>query len=211
MMPALRTWSAALACCALLVTTVSGQSRVAKPAPAPAAAHAGAGAARAAEASADYIIGPSDVLNIVFWREKELSSEVLVRPDGKISMPLLNDVMAAGLTPEQLRRTLADAAKRYIEDPVVTVVVKQINNNRVFVMGQVRNPGPFVLTGPTTVLQALAMAGGFTDFADRGHVLVTRVENGAQSTFTFNYDTVVRKGDLSGNLLLKAGDTIVVP
>ncbi len=173
--------------------------------------HAGAGAARAAEASADYIIGPSDVLNIVFWREKELSSEVLVRPDGKISMPLLNDVMAAGLTPEQLRRILADTAKRYIEDPVVTVVVKQINNNRVFVMGQVRNPGPFVLTGPTTVLQALAMAGGFTDFADRGHVLVTRVENGAQSTFTFNYDTVVRKGDLSGNLLLKAGDTIVVP
>lgn len=163
------------------------------------------------EVAADYVLGPADVLSIVFWGERDLSTEVIVRPDGKISLPLLNDVVAAGLTPEQLRRRLAESAKRYLEAPVVTVVVKQVNNNRVFVTGQVLRPGPYVLSGPTTVLQVLAMAGGFTEFADRKHVLVTRIDNGAPSAFTFNYDDVIKRRDLSQLVPLKAGDTVVVP
>lgn len=163
------------------------------------------------EVSPDYVIGPTDVLSVVFWGDRDLSTDVTVRPDGKISLPLLNDVVAAGQTPEQLRRRLADAAKRYVQNPVVTVVVRQVNNNRAFITGQVSNPGPYVLSGPTTVLQLIAMAGGFTEFADKKHVLITRVEGSAQRAFTFNYDDVVKRRDLSQNLILKAGDTVVVP
>jgi polysaccharide biosynthesis/export protein len=162
-------------------------------------------------ASTDYVIGPTDVLSVVFWREKDLSLDVVVRPDGKISLPLLNDVQAAGFTPEQLRRVLGEAAKRFLEEPVVTIVVKQVNNNRVFITGEVQHPGPFVLPGPATVLQLLAMAGGFTDFADRKHILITRLENGAQRSFSFNYDDVVKHRALEQNILLKPGDTVVVP
>jgi polysaccharide biosynthesis/export protein len=200
----------ALVLCLTWAGPASGQARLTAPAPA-AARGTAAGAASATPVPPDYVIGPSDVLSIIFWREKDLTSDVLVRPDGKFSMPLLNDVQAAGFTPEQLRQQLTAEAKRYVEDPVVTVVVKQINNNRVFVMGQVRNPGPIALAGPTTVLQVLAMAGGFTDFADRNHVVVTRIDNGAQKSFAFSYDDVVKKAKLAGNLVLKAGDTIVVP
>lgn len=163
------------------------------------------------DVAADYVLGPTDVLSVVFWGEKELTSEVTVRPDGKISLPLLNDVVAAGLTPEQLRRHLTDRAKRFLETPVVTVVVRQVNNNRVFVTGQVLRSGPYVLSGPTTVLQIVAMAGGFTEFADRKHILITRIANGVQRAFTFNYDEVVKRQDLSQNLILKPGDTVVVP
>lgn len=162
-------------------------------------------------AGADYQLGPTDVLSVVFWGEKDLTTEVTIRPDGKISLPLLNDVEAAGLTTEQLRRRLTESAKRFLEAPVVTVVVKQVNNNRAFVTGQVMRPGPYVLSGPTTVLQVIAMAGGFTEFADKKHVLITRLENGRQQAFAFNYDDVVKKRDLSQNLILKPGDTVVVP
>lgn len=159
----------------------------------------------------DYVIGPTDVLSIVFWGDKELSSEVTVRPDGKISMPLLNDVVAAGLTPEQLRRLLADRAKKFVLSPEVTVVVKQVNNNRAFVTGQVARPGPYVLTGATTVLQVLAMAGGFTEFADKKRILITRIENGEPRFITFNYDEMLKRQDPKQNVVLRAGDTIVVP
>jgi polysaccharide export outer membrane protein len=162
-------------------------------------------------ADADYVIGPTDVLTIVVWEEKDLSSEVVVRPDGKISLPLVNDVVAAGLTPEQLRRQLTERVKRFVKDPVVTVVVKQVNNNRAFITGQVTRPGPYVLSGPMTVMHLLAMAGGFTEFADRGHVLIMRFENGVQRSFAFNYDRIVKRQDLSQNIILKAGDTVVVP
>ena len=165
----------------------------------------------APEPSSDYVIGPTDVLSIVFWGERDLSVEVTVRPDGKISLPLLNDVVAAGLTPDQLRRRLTDAARRFLEAPVATVVVRQVNNNRAFITGQVAHPGPFVLSGPTTVLQLIAMAGGFTEFADRKHILITRVERGVQRAYAFNYDDVVKRGDMNQNLILKVGDTVVVP
>jgi len=163
------------------------------------------------EAAGDYVIGPTDVLTIVISEDKDTTSEVTVRPDGKITLPLINDVVAAGLTPEQLRRRITDLEKRFVQMPAVTVVVKQVNNNRAFVTGQVLKPGPYVLAGQTTILQLLAMAGGFTEFADREHVLISRMENGVQRAFTFNYNRVVKKQDLSQNLVLKAGDTIVVP
>ncbi|MBI1875761.1 MAG: polysaccharide biosynthesis/export family protein [Acidobacteria bacterium] len=168
-------------------------------------------AATVVSAPADYVIGPSDLLSIVFWKEKDLTCDVVVRPDGRISVPLLNDVQAAGLTPEQLRQTIVQSAKRFIEQPVVAVVVKQISNNRVFIAGQVLKPGPFPLAGPTTVLQVISMAGGVTEFADRKNIIITRQERGGQRTFRFNYAEVIKGKNLEQNIVLKAGDTIMVP
>lgn len=159
----------------------------------------------------DYVIGVSDVLSIVFWREKDLTSDVVVRPDGKISIPLLNEVQAAGFTPEQLRHILTQSAKRFIENPVVTVVVKQVNNNQVFVTGQVTKPGPIALANSTTVLQAIALAGGLTEFSDRKNILITRIDRGGQRLFRFNYNEVIKGKNIEQNLVLKAGDTILVP
>jgi len=159
----------------------------------------------------DYVIGPEDQLSVVFWREKDMSADVVVRPDGKISLPLLNDVIAAGLTPTALRDSLMDAAKRYIEDPNVTVVVRQINSRRVFVTGEVAKPGPYPLIGPTTVLQILATAGGLRDYADDKHILVLRYEEGRSVTFTFNYKDVSKQKNMTQNVELKPGDTVIVP
>jgi polysaccharide export outer membrane protein len=114
----------------------------------------------------DYVIGAEDVLSIVVWREKELSAEVTVRPDGKVTLPLLNDVDAAGLTPEQLRQQLTTAATRYVADPIVTVLVRAINSRKVYITGEVRNPGIYPLVAPTTVLQLIARAGGTNENAN---------------------------------------------
>jgi polysaccharide export outer membrane protein len=162
-------------------------------------------------APADYVIGPDDVLVVVFWREKEMSSEVAVRPDGKISLPLINDIQAAGLTPDQLRVRLAEAAGKYVEEPTVTVVVKQINSRKVFVTGQVGKPGPYPLSGPATVLQALSTAGGLLEYADAKHILIMRTENGKPVSFKFNYKDVSKGKNLKQNIELRPGDTIIVP
>jgi polysaccharide export outer membrane protein len=159
----------------------------------------------------DYVIGPEDILNIVFWREKDLSTEAMVRPDGRISVPLINDVEAAGLTPEQLRERLMSQAQRYVEDANVTVVVKAINSRRVFITGQVARPGPYPLAAPTTVLQLIAMAGGVLEYADDKNIVVMRTENGRPTNYRFNYRDVVRQKDLKQNILLKPNDTVVVP
>jgi polysaccharide export outer membrane protein len=158
-----------------------------------------------------YVIGPEDVLSIVFWRDKDMSADVAVRPDGKISLPLLNEVHAAGLTPMQLRDQLTEQAKRYVEDPTVSVVVRQINSQKIFVTGQVIKPGPYALTGPTTVLQILAIAGGFKEYADEKHVTVVRTENGRTVAYPFNYKDVSQRRNLGQNIELRAGDTIIVP
>jgi polysaccharide export outer membrane protein len=160
---------------------------------------------------ADYVIGPGDILVISFWREKDLSSEAIVRPDGRISLPLINDVVAAGLTPEGLRQSLMKLAEKFVEDTNVTVVVKQINSRWVYITGQVSKPGPFPLVGPTTVLQLIAMSGGLLEYADGKNVVVMRNENGKPSNFRFNYNDVVRQKNLNQNILLKPGDTVVVP
>ena len=159
----------------------------------------------------DYVIGPDDVLTVVFWREKEMSSDVAVRPDGKISLPLLNDVQAAGLTPEQLRLQLTEAAAKFIEEPTVTVVVRQINSRKVFVVGNVPKPGPYSISGPTTVLQLISMAGGLQEFADEKNILIMRTENGQPQSYRFNYQDVVKRKNLKQNIELRPGDTIIVP
>jgi polysaccharide export outer membrane protein len=162
-------------------------------------------------APADFVIGPNDVLTIVFWRDKDMSSDVSVRPDGKISLPLLNDVQAAGLTPEQLRVQITTAAAKLVEDPTVSVVVKEINSRRVFITGQVAKPGTYALSGPTTVLQLIAMAGGVLEYADSKNIAIMRTENGKPSSFQFNYKDVTKRKNLKQNIELKPGDTIIVP
>ena len=163
-------------------------------------------------AAGDYLIGADDVLSIMFWKDKDLSApEVTVRPDGKVTLPLLNDVRASGLTPEQLRDSIREAALKFVEDPNPTVIVKEIRSRRVFITGQVEKAGPYPLNGTTTILQLIAMAGGLKDFADGKNISVMRNEGGRQEVFPFNYQDVVRKRDLRQNIELRPGDTVVVP
>jgi polysaccharide export outer membrane protein len=158
-----------------------------------------------------YVIGPEDLLGIVFWREKDLSTDAAVRPDGRITVPLLNDVAAAGLTPDQLREQIQKAASKFVEDPSVTVVVKAINSRKVFVTGQIAKPGVYPLAGPTTVMQLIAMAGGLHEFADADRILIMRTEDGKQVAKRFNYEQVRNGRNLTQNIELLPGDTIIVP
>jgi polysaccharide biosynthesis/export protein len=181
-------------------------------APAPGAPVSGAPVVpRGADLPPDYVIGPDDILDIIYWRDKDMSAEVAVRPDGRITLPLLNDVQASGLTPDQLRTYLMTAAAKFVEDPNVTVVVKTINSRKVFVMGLVAKPGPYPLSGPTTVMQALSMAGGIQEFSDSKNILIMRNENGRPVAYRFNYKDVLKRKNLKQNIELKPGDTIVVP
>jgi len=177
----------------------------------PQAVAAARAAESAAEAPADYIIGPEDVLSVVYWRDKDMTSEVAVRSDGKISLPLLNDVQAAGLTPKQLRDWLVEASKEYFEDPAVSVGVKLMNSRKVFITGEVHKPGPYPLVGPTTVLELISLAGGLKDYADRKNILIVRNENGRQTSYLFNYKDVVSRKNLGQNIELKPHDTVIVP
>ncbi len=159
----------------------------------------------------DYVLGPDDVLVVFVWREKDLSGEVGVRPDGRISLPLINDIPAAGLTVEQLRVRLTEAFSKFVEQPTVTVVVKAINSRKVFVTGQVNKPGPYPLLAPTNVLQLLAMAGGLLEYANEKNIVIMRTENGQPVSFRFNYKDVINRKNLKQNIELKPGDTVVVP
>ncbi len=158
-----------------------------------------------------YIIGPQDVLDVNVWKEPNISQTVPVRPDGKISLPLLNDVQAAGLTPMELQKDITERLKKFIDQPQVTVIVSQINSRRIYVLGQVPRPGAFPMFPNMTVLQALAEAGGYSQFANLSKMYVLRNENGKQKIFPFNYKDVVRGERANQNILLKPGDTIVVP
>lgn len=158
-----------------------------------------------------YVIGTDDVLAVVFWELPSHSAEVVVRPDGKITLPLLNDIPAAGLTPDQLRTAITTAAAKFIREPAVSVIVKQINSRKVFVSGKVARPGPYALTAPTTVLQLLSLAGGPTDFAKKKKIAVMRTENGQTHRYKFNYNDVLDGKNLEQNILLEPGDTVVVP
>jgi len=171
-------------------------------------AHAAAGVALAP----DYVIGADDVLSIMFWRDKDLSApEAVVRPDGKVTLPLLNDVQAAGRTPEELSAAIRDAARKFVEDPNPTVIVKEIKSRRVFITGRIEKPGPYPLNGKTTILQLIAMAGGLREFVDGKNISLMRNEQGKQSVFAFNYQDVVKKQYLHQNIELKPGDVVVVP
>jgi polysaccharide biosynthesis/export protein len=160
---------------------------------------------------AGFVLGPEDLLSIVFWKDKELSAEVVVRPDGKISLPLLNDVQAAGSTPEELRAALIKAASKYIEDPSATVVVKEIRSRKVFISGNIGKPGAYSLIGDKSIVQLIAEAGGLAEYADAKNIVIHREENGRTQRFAFNYKDFVKGKNLSQNILLKPGDTVFVP
>jgi polysaccharide export outer membrane protein len=159
----------------------------------------------------NYVIGAQDMLDISVWKEPELTRVVPVRPDGKISMPLLNDVQAAGLTPTQLAGQITASLKKFVTDPQVTVIVTEINSQRVYILGQVARPGAYPLLPQMTFLQALSSAGGFTTFANEKKLYLLRQVNGKQEIHPFNYKDVIAGKNSEQNIVLKAGDQIVVP
>ena len=159
-------------------------------------------------ATAEYVIGAADVLQVIVWKEPELTRAVTVRFDGMVTVPLIGDVTAAGRTPTQLAETLAQGLRRFIEVPRVTVGIEQANSARFYVVGQVGKSGEFPLSGPTTVLQALALAGGFKDFAKTDGIVIVRKD---QTVVPVNYKRIADGRDVTQNVLLSPGDTIVVP
>lgn len=157
-----------------------------------------------------YVIGATDVLQINVWKEPDVSSTVTVRPDGKISMPLVADVQASGQTPEALSKELTEKLSKFISAPKVTVVVQQANSHKIFVVGQVLRPGSYSLLPNMTVLQAISTAGGVSEFGNAKKTMVLRTENGKQTKYPFDYKSAI-KGDVKQIFELKAGDTILVP
>jgi len=168
------------------------------------------GCGQAASTSPDYVIGSEDTLHVSVWKEPDLTATLPVRPDGKISLPLLNDVQAAGLTPMQLASDLTTRLKKYVSEPQVTVVVTQMNSQKVFLLGEVLHTGAVPLSPNMTVLQVLSTA-GFSQFANTKGIYILRTENGKQDKLPFNYKAVVKGEHMEQNILLKPGDTVVVP
>ncbi|HUL36769.1 MAG TPA: polysaccharide biosynthesis/export family protein [Thermodesulfobacteriota bacterium] len=167
-----------------------------------------------AEVAADsnqYVIGPEDVLYIHVWREDALSRTVPVRLDGNISLPLVHEVKAAGLTPLKLNESLTERFKEFIENPNVSVTVMEANSFKVYVSGQVKNPGVYRLRSETTVLQIIPMAGGFGDWANQKKILILRKENGKEKRIIVNYKKLLKGDAPDSNIVLKGGDTIIVP
>ena len=160
---------------------------------------------------ADYKIGPQDLVRIDVWKEPEISRTIPVRPDGKVSLPLLNDVQAAGLTAIQLSNAIHDGLTKYLNNPQVTVTVMEINSRRVYITGEVARPGALPLLPNMTVLQALSSGGGFTQFAKLKNIYILRTEEGKQVKLPFNYKEVVKGKNQEQNILLLPGDVIVVP
>jgi len=163
------------------------------------------------QVDSSYTIGAEDVINIAVWKEPDFSSTVPVRPDGKISLALIGDVQAAGKTPTELADDLTGLLKKYISEPRVTVMVTTMNSRRAFLLGEVNRPGPIVMTPAMTVLQAIAAAGGPTAYANSKKVYVLRTENGHQTKLPFNYKEAIKGNSPEQNIVLKPGDTIVVP
>lgn len=175
----------------------------------PAGAQSGIGPPEAP--SRGYVVQPGDLLHISVWREEDLDLDVLVRPDGGFSFPLAGDVNAVGKTVEDLRGELTQRLQRYIPDLFVTVLVQEINGNKVYVIGQVNQPGEFIVNPRVDIMQALSLAGGMTTFSSPNDIFVLRRENGEQRTLPFRFDDVVRGRNLEQNVLLQSGDVVVVP
>ena len=170
-----------------------------------------AGTAPSSATTAGYRLQPGDLITVSVWKEQDLQSDVLVRPDGGFSFPLAGEVDAVGKTVEEIRLVLVERLKRYIPTPVVTVAVKQIGGNRVYVVGRVNHAGDFPLSSPLDVMQAIALAGGTTPFASINDIVILRRQNGEQKALHFHYSDVARGRELSQNVLLQSGDTVVVP
>jgi len=166
--------------------------------------------AHPANVSPDYIIGASDSIAISVWQEPNLSVTVPVRPDGKISMPLVGDITAAGLTPRQLSADITTSLKQFVTNPVVDVTVLAVNSKQVFMIGEINHVGPVNITPGMNILQAIATAGGLTPYANKKHIYIQRGEPGKQKNIPFDYTRALKRGDMQG-ITLAPGDTIVVP
>lgn len=158
-----------------------------------------------------YVIKPGDTLSVSVWKEEDLQLEVLIRPDGGFSFPLAGDVLAAGRTVNEIAAVLSERLERYIPDTVVTVAVTAINGNKIYVIGQVNNPGAFVMNPRIDVMQALSMAGGATAFAALNDIIILRRTAQGQSALRFRYGDVERGRNLEQNIMLESGDVVVVP
>jgi polysaccharide biosynthesis/export protein len=159
-----------------------------------------------------YTVKPGDVLAIAVWKEPDLQGPVLVRPDGSFSFPLAGQIDARGRTVAELQQTVTDKLKKYISDPVVTVSVSEVKGNKVYVLGQVNKPGEFIVNPRVDVMQALSMAGGTTAFAALGEIVILRrSDTGQQQSLPFRYADVARGRNLQQNIMLQAGDVVVVP
>jgi polysaccharide export outer membrane protein len=158
-----------------------------------------------------FTIGPEDVLGVLVWKDQEVSSDVTVRPDGMITLPLIRDIRAAGLTPTELADRIQAAVREYVTDASVTVVVRQMNSRKVFITGEVAKPGSYPLASSMTVMQLIAVAGGLTEFAESKSISVMRIEGGQTKTFPFDYKNVANGKKPQQNIVLKPGDTVVVP
>ncbi|HWB33584.1 MAG TPA: polysaccharide biosynthesis/export family protein [Acidobacteriaceae bacterium] len=159
--------------------------------------------------SATYVIGPQDQIQVTVWKEPQLSGSLVVRPDGKISLPLLNDIQAAGYTPTQLSNNIAEQLKKFLTDPVVDVTVVAVNSKRVYMVGEIAHVGPIQIMPGMTVLQAIATAGGLTPYANAKKIYILRGDPAHQKQIRFDYNKA-KKGDMQG-IVLEPGDTIVVP
>lgn len=158
-----------------------------------------------------FVIGPEDVLGVLVWREAEVSGDVTVRADGMITLPLIRDVQAAGLTPAVLAERVQASLREFITDASVTVVVRQMNSRKVFITGEVAKPGAYPLASTTTVMQLIAIAGGLSEFAQANSISVLRVEDGKTKTLPFSYKDIAKGKKSEQNIVLQPGDTVVVP
>lgn len=158
-----------------------------------------------------FTIGPEDVLGVIVWREADVSGDVVVRPDGMITLPLIRDIRAAGLTPQELADRVQTALREYVTDASVTVVVRHMNSRKVFITGEVAKPGAYPLASSMTVMQLIAVAGGLTEYAEGKSISVMRIEGGQTKTFPFDYKNVASGKKPGQNITLRPGDTVVVP
>ena len=161
--------------------------------------------------SDDYVIGQGDLLEVFVWRNEQLSRDVVVRPDGKISLPLLQDIQAEGFTVVQLKNQITRMLNEHLDNPRVSVIIKAIKSYRVSVLGRVQHPGVYPITGNTTLAEAIALAGGFTEWADKGDIAVVTKEGDDEKKLTVNYKKIESGKDPSQNIILKRGDIIIVP
>jgi len=163
--------------------------------------------------SSEYIIGAEDVLEITVWRNADLSKVVQVRPDGRVSMPIIRDIVAVGKTPSQLAEEMTNKLKEYVQNPVVAISLKEVNSSNIFVLGEVAHPGKFPLKSKTTLLQGITVAGGFTPIAARNQIVIFRFTETApgMKRLTASYDEIVLRSSINENFELKSGDTVVVP
>lgn len=159
----------------------------------------------------EFRIGVSDVLTISVWKNPDLSAQVPVRPDGKIALPLVGEVKAADLTPDELRQDLNTRFTSFVTAPTISVVVNEINSMKVFIVGEVRNPGSYDIIQPTRLMQALAMAGGLSEYADKSDILILRQQGSTEKRIILSVKGITNGKKLTDNILLEPGDTVVVP